>query len=222
MKKISSKELNELSINQKLDMIMHALGIVSESKTFCGDAPIDVNKLAAHGLKEDKVSLGLNAIDAKSKDAKQDTIFIVDSAKAFEQLLERFKDNLEITAAIKRAQKKLVEGLSAEIFAKIQEEILGKTFEEVSLKEQPFKKRVEFNIELTEKAIKAIREVYQEWPEIIEALEEEIMKRQAAGSMKPPQKKEKEQNNPSKPPRHWQYIITRADGQIDIEGVNVY
>ncbi len=60
MKQISSKELNELSINQKLDMIMHALGIVSEPGVFAPGSVINAHKLAASGLKEDKLRHGLS------------------------------------------------------------------------------------------------------------------------------------------------------------------
>jgi len=107
MKKISSKELNELSINQKLDMIMHALGIVSEPGVFAPGSVINGHKLAASGLKEDKISPGLKAVDEKQMNTKRDMCFIVNSANALEELFERYKDNPELTADLRKVFAKV-------------------------------------------------------------------------------------------------------------------
>ncbi len=102
MKKISSKELNELSVDQKLDMIMHALGIVSEPGVFVSDSLIDGHKLAANGLKKDKLLVGLKAIDEEQMNTKRDMCFFVNSANALEELFERYKDNPELTADLRK------------------------------------------------------------------------------------------------------------------------
>lgn len=138
MKKISSKELNELSINQKLDMIMHALGIVSESGVFVSGSVINGHKLAASGLKEDKISPGLSEdvyamileklFGEKKKDAdaasrleaasdavcnlaaKSSRVMIFtgkDIRELLEDLLEKFKDDPEAVAVIKKALEDL-------------------------------------------------------------------------------------------------------------------
>jgi transcriptional regulator with XRE-family HTH domain len=53
---------------------------------------------------------------------------------------------------------------------------------------RPLKERVEFDINLTEGVIKSVREYYKDWPEVLEALDEEIKRRQEAGSMESPKK----------------------------------
>lgn len=110
MKKISSKELSDLSVDQKLDMIMHALGILAEPGLCVPGSVIDGHKLASSGLKEDKIRAGLKALDEKKMDTKPDTVFIVNSANALEELFERHKDDPELTAELRKIFVKVDSG----------------------------------------------------------------------------------------------------------------
>lgn len=62
MKRIRADELAKLSIDEKLDMILEALGCVD--KSIFADGCIDGSKLAASGLKHDKVACGVVAVEA--------------------------------------------------------------------------------------------------------------------------------------------------------------
>lgn len=53
---------------------------------------------------------------------------------------------------------------------------------------RPLKERIDFDLELTEGAIKSTREHYKDWPEVLEALDEEIERRRKTGSMESPKK----------------------------------
>lgn len=75
MKKISSKELSDLSVDQKLDMIMHALGIVSEPGVFVPSSVIDGHKLAVAGLSADRVCWGKKGLSEDVYAKVQEQIF---------------------------------------------------------------------------------------------------------------------------------------------------
>lgn len=127
MKKISSKELNDLSVDQKLDMIMHALGILAEPGLCVPGSVVDGHKITAGGLKEDKLRAGLKAIDEKQTSAKRDTVFIVNSANALEELFERHKDDPELTAELRKIFVKVSDEdlVSPDLLKKIRMSVFG-------------------------------------------------------------------------------------------------